>query len=133
LEHLALLQYGHLDQLEDTMERTVGMAEAKSRLAELVGQVKYGGETFILQRRGEPMAVLVSVAEFERLQAAAAHSGAESQSSLPPQLLHRQQALVAQARRLRERLGQPSERLADFFADLPPADDAFWLEIEETG
>jgi prevent-host-death family protein len=114
------------------MERTVGMAEAKSRLAELVGQVKYGGETFILQRRGEPMAVLVSVAEFERLQAAA-HSGAESLSPLPPQLLHRQQALVAQARRLRERLGQPSERLADFFADLPSADDPFWLEIEETG
>ncbi|MBX3000282.1 MAG: type II toxin-antitoxin system prevent-host-death family antitoxin [Caldilineaceae bacterium] len=115
------------------MEQTVGMAEAKSRLAELVGHVKYGGETFILQRRGEPMAVLVSVAEFKRLQAAAGQSDAESQSPLTPALLHRQQALVAQARRLRESLGQPAERLAAFFADLPPADDAFWLEIEEAG
>ncbi len=115
------------------MEQVVGMAEAKSRLAELVGQVKYGGETFILQRRGQPMAVLVGVDEFERLQAASARSGAGVHSSLPPALLHRQQTLVAQAQSLRERLGQPAERLADFFADLPPADDNFWLEIEEIG
>ena len=115
------------------MEQIVGMAEAKSRLAELVGQVKYGGETYILQRRGQPMAVLVGVDEFERLQAASARLGVDPSSPLPPALLRRQQTLVAQAQSLRERLGQPAERLADLFADLPPADDGFWLEIEETG
>ena len=115
------------------MERTVGMAEAKSRLAELVGQVKYGGETVILQRRGQSLAVLVGVEEFQRLQAAADLPGAETHSPLPPALLRRQQTLVAQAQRIRERLGAPAERLADFFADLPPADDDFWAEIEETG
>lgn len=114
------------------MERTVGMAEAKSRLAELVGQVKYGGETYILQRRGQPMAVLIGVAEFERLQAASVRSE-DMASLLPSALLHRQQALVAQAQRLRERSGQPAACLGDFFADLPPADDSFWLEIEESG
>ena len=41
------------------MEYTVGMAEAKSKLAELVGQVKYGGNRYILERRGQPMAVLI--------------------------------------------------------------------------
>jgi len=115
------------------MEQVIGMAEAKSRLAELVGQVKYGGETFVLQRRGQPMAVLVGVDEFERLQAASARPGTDPLSPLPPALLHRQQTLVAQSQSLRERLGQPAARLADLFADLPPADDNFWLEIEEMG
>lgn len=115
------------------MEQIVGMAEAKARLAELVGQVKYGGETFVLQRRGQPMAVLIGVEEFERLLAASARSGADPLSPLPPALLHRQQMLVAQAQSLSERLGQPAARLADLFADLPPANDSFWLEIEEIG
>lgn len=79
------------------MERVVGMAEAKARLAELVGQVKYGGETFVLQRRGQPMAVLVGVDEFERLQTASARTGADPLSPLPSALLHRQQVLVAQS------------------------------------
>lgn len=114
------------------MGQIVGMAEAKSRLAELVGQVKYGGDTYILQRRGQPMAVLVGVDEFERLQAASLQPGAGTDSPLPPALLRRQQALVAQAQRLRARLGQPAERLAAIFADLPPADDDFWPEVEET-
>ena len=49
------------------MERIVGMAEAKSKLAELVGQVKYGGDHFVLERRGQPMAILISVEEYARL------------------------------------------------------------------
>jgi len=113
------------------MEQTVGMAEAKSRLAELVGQVKYGGDTFVLQRRGQPMAVLVGVEEFQRLRAAADQPGAESHSPLPTALLRRQQALVAQAQRLSAGQARPADRLAELFADLPPADDNFWLEVEE--
>ena len=45
------------------MEYTVGMAEAKSKLAELVGQARYGGNRYILERRGQPMAVLIGMEE----------------------------------------------------------------------
>ncbi len=113
------------------MHRTVGMTEAKSKLAELVGQAKYGGRTFILQRRGQPMAVLIGIDEFERLQTSAARPGGGAQSPLPPELQPRQQTLVARAQRLRERLGPPEERLAELFAGLPPEDDDFWLELQE--
>jgi len=49
------------------MDKAISMVEAKSKLADLVGQVAYGGERFVLQRRGRPMAVLISVDEYRRL------------------------------------------------------------------
>lgn len=113
------------------MNQVVGMVEAKSKLAELVGQVKYGGKRFVLERRGRPMAMLVSVEEHEQLQAQARAAMNARPSPLPPELRHRQEILLARARILRERLGAPEDRLAELFADLPPEDDDFWVEIEE--
>jgi len=43
------------------MERIVGMSEAKSRLAELIGETTDGGTTFILQRHNQPVAVLMGI------------------------------------------------------------------------
>jgi len=114
------------------MNQVVGMVEAKSKLAELVGQVKYGGKRFVLERRGQPMAMLISVEEFERLRASAPEAGAAVDLSLPPELLRRQEALLAQARTLRARLGPPEDRLAELLADLPPENDDFWVDIQET-
>lgn len=114
------------------MIQVVGMVEAKSKLAELVAQVKYGGKRYILKRRGQPMAVLISVDEFERLQASGSNAGATTDSPLPPELLRRQEALLARARALRARLGPPEDRLAELLADLPPENDSFWAEIQET-
>jgi hypothetical protein len=34
------------------MTKSIGMTQAKSKLAELVGRVAYGGEHFVLERRG---------------------------------------------------------------------------------
>jgi len=77
------------------MKQTIGMTAAKSKLAELVGQVKYGKRIFILQRRGRPMAVLIGVDEYERLQAAATRPQADSSSPLPPNLLRRQRMFLS--------------------------------------
>jgi len=113
------------------MERIVGMSEAKSRLAELIGEAKHGGMTFILRRRNQPMAVLMGVDEFERLRASAGQPDKTSQTRLSPEMLRRQQTLMARARALRQRLGRPEERLSEIFADLPPDGNNFWSEIEE--
>ncbi len=114
------------------MDQTVGMAEARSKLSELVRQAKYGGQTFVLHRRGQPMAVLIGVDEFERLRASAEHPDSDTSSPLSPALLQRQQSLVERAQILRARLGPPKERLAELFADLPPDHDDFWLAIQES-
>lgn len=114
------------------MNQVVGMVEAKSKLAELVGQVKYGGKRFVLERRGRPMAMLVSIEEFEKLQAQGGTGARSSVSPLPPDLRRRQAILVERARELEKRLGDPVTGLAELFGDLPSADDSFWVEIQET-
>ena len=53
-------------------------------------------------------------------------------SPLSPELQRRQAVLVARARELRAQYGAPEDRLAELLADLPPDEDDFWFEIEET-
>ena len=116
------------------MDAVVGMVEAKSKLAELVGQVKYGGKRYILKRRGQPMAILINVEEYAQLQAQAGvgvRAATEvSLSPLLPALRRRQEVLVTEARRLEARLGDPVDGLANLFSDLPPDDDDFWVEVQ---
>ncbi len=108
------------------MDRSIGMAQAKSKLAELVGRVAYGGERFILERRGQPMAVLISVDEYQRLRDLECEARGWP---LPPELRQRQEQLVGQAHRLRKQLGDPVDGLAKLMSTLPPEEDAFWLEL----
>lgn len=126
-----MLQSGHPDQLEAVVDQTIGMMEAKSRLAELVGRVAYGGQRYVLERRGRPMAMLISIEEYEQLRAHAEAAKAPESSPLPPELRRRQEALVARAIQLRKEIGLPEDRLGELFADLPPEDDDFWVEIQE--
>ncbi len=113
------------------MDRLIGMAEAKSKLADLVGQVAYGGKRFVLERRGRPMAVLIGVEEFERLKERAAAAATSTPSPLSPQLRRRQETLVARAHRLEAQLGDPVDRLARLLSTLPPDGDRFWIDIHE--
>lgn len=113
------------------MSQVVSMVEAKSHLAELVGQVKFGGKQYILERRGRPMAMLVSVEEYERLRAQGAAAAESRSSSLSPELRRHQALLVAEARRLEQENGDPVTGLGELFSTLPPADDEFWIQIQE--
>jgi prevent-host-death family protein len=110
------------------MDRSVGMAKAKSRLSELVGRVAYGGERFILERRGRPMAVLIGVDEYDRLREL---EWTCSGLPLRPELRQRQEQLVSRAYQLRRRLGDPVDGLAELLQSLPPNEDVFWLELAE--
>ncbi len=50
--------------------KVVSIAEAKSRFSDLISRAA-AGERFLIQRRKRPMAVLVSAAEWERLERSA--------------------------------------------------------------
>lgn len=50
------------------MGKRVSAAEAKAHLSELMAQVAYGGQRVIIERRGKPMAALVSIDELRRLE-----------------------------------------------------------------
>ena len=111
------------------MEQSVSMAEAKSKLADLVGQTAYGGKRFILKRRGQAMAVLIGMDEYRRLRALEEVEAKRQPWS--PELRQRQEQLVDQARRLRTLLGDPIEGLGEILRTLPPKEDEFWLQVTE--
>ena len=48
-------------------ETKVAIGQVKRDISELVNRVAYGGERVILTSRGKPKAVLVSMADYERL------------------------------------------------------------------
>jgi len=50
------------------MGDAVNVGEARRRFSELLGRVAYKGERFVIQRRGKPMAALVSPQDLERLE-----------------------------------------------------------------
>lgn len=51
------------------MPKTVSAHEAKNRFGSLLGYVSEQGDEVIVERRGEPTAVLMSIAAFEAIQA----------------------------------------------------------------
>jgi len=109
------------------MAKAVETAEAKGKLADLAGRVAARGKRIIVQQRGKPVAVLIGIEEYGRLQ----DHGRRRQPALPPVLVERQKALVARARRLRARHGDPVGGLAELLKSLPPATDPFWAEIAQ--
>ena len=50
------------------MAKKISAAQAKAHLSDLMAQVAYGGEHYVIERRGKPLAALVSVDDLERLQ-----------------------------------------------------------------
>jgi len=50
------------------MLNKVSTAEARKKFAEIVNKVAYGKELFVLTRRGEEIAALISMEELELLQ-----------------------------------------------------------------
>jgi prevent-host-death family protein len=50
------------------MAKRVSAAQAKSNFATLVAEVAFGGQYVIIERRGKPLAALVSLADLERLE-----------------------------------------------------------------
>lgn len=43
------------------MAKEIGVAEAKRKFSELLARAAYGGERFIIQRRGKPIAALIGL------------------------------------------------------------------------
>jgi prevent-host-death family protein len=46
----------------------VPVGEAKAHLSELMARAGYGGERFLIERRGKPLAALVGVEDLRRLE-----------------------------------------------------------------
>lgn len=50
------------------MTERIRVTDAKAHLSALMARVGYGGERFVIERRGRPLAALVGVEDLERLE-----------------------------------------------------------------
>lgn len=48
--------------------RDISIAEAKSKFSEVIARTMYAGERFILRRRGKPVAAIVGIDDFKKIQ-----------------------------------------------------------------
>jgi prevent-host-death family protein len=51
-----------------SVTKSISVAEAKARFSELVNRESYGGERFLIQRRGKPVGAIISVEDLARLE-----------------------------------------------------------------
>jgi prevent-host-death family protein len=49
------------------MSRKIGITEARDSLSEVLNRVAYGGERYVVERRGKPLAAMISVVEYQEL------------------------------------------------------------------
>jgi prevent-host-death family protein len=61
------------------MAKTVGIAKAREEFAELVNQVAFGGERYVVERRGKPLAALIGADEYRQLTELLAGAGVNDQ------------------------------------------------------
>ena len=57
------------------MEKTIGIAKARENFAELVNQVAFGGQRYVVERRGKPLAAVIGAAEYSELMRLLEESG----------------------------------------------------------
>ncbi len=50
------------------MAKKVSASQAKANLSALVAEVAFGGQRIVIERRGKPLAALVSVGDLERIE-----------------------------------------------------------------
>ena len=66
------------------MTTSLGTAEIKARLSEIINRVAFGHERLLVLRRGKPVAALVSVDDLRRLEAIdSARTGGENENVHP--------------------------------------------------
>lgn len=49
------------------MDRTMGIAEVRDGFSDIVNRAAYGGERFLVERRGKPLVAVISAAEYQGL------------------------------------------------------------------
>jgi prevent-host-death family protein len=57
-----------LGKAEDPMEKVLGVTEARKKFSNIVEQVQYQGDTYLISRYGKPAAAVVPIEVYENWQ-----------------------------------------------------------------
>ncbi|MCX7854612.1 MAG: type II toxin-antitoxin system Phd/YefM family antitoxin [Anaerolineae bacterium] len=63
------------------MSTLISAAEFHRKAGDLLARIRYRGERFIIERRGQPIAVLLGIEEFRQLEAMAARQQAAERAA----------------------------------------------------
>lgn len=74
------------------MPKTIALQALRRRLSQVMGEVTYGGETYVIESYGRPAAVLLSVDAYQRLQTVALKPEAQPAHIISPRLVDPTQA-----------------------------------------
>jgi len=74
------------------MPKTIALQALRRRLTQVMGEVTYGGEIYIIESYGHPAAVLLSVDEYQRLQTVVPETEARRAHIISPRLVDPTQA-----------------------------------------
>ena len=58
---------------------TIGASEVRERLAHVLNEVAYGGQRYIVERRGKPLAAIIPAGEYETLLGMLTDTGVRSE------------------------------------------------------
>ena len=61
------------------MMKTIGVAEARDALSELVSRAAFGGERYVVERRGKPLAALIGIEEYLQVMHLLAEKGVDDE------------------------------------------------------
>ena len=74
------------------MPKTIGLQALRRRLSQVMGEVTYGEETYVIKSYGRPAAVLLWVDEYQRLRTIALEPGEHRARIISPRLADPTQA-----------------------------------------
>ena len=74
------------------MPKTIGLQALRRRLSQVMGEVAYGDEIYLIESYGRPAAVLLNVDEYRRLQTIALEPGEQRARIISPRLADPNQA-----------------------------------------
>ena len=74
------------------MPKTIALQAFRRHLSRVMGEVTYGGETYIIESYGRPAAVLLSIDEYRRLQTISVGEGVTPARIISPRLANPAQA-----------------------------------------
>ncbi len=69
--------------------KSIALQTLRRDLSRIIGEVTYGGRTYIIEQYGRPAAVLLSIDEFRRLQSEAPEAERQPARILSPHLADR--------------------------------------------
>jgi prevent-host-death family protein len=61
------------------MAKTIGIAKAREGLSDLINEVAFGGERYVVERRGKPLAALIGADEYRQLTELLAEAGVDDE------------------------------------------------------